>query len=131
MENEIFKLCGVAVLCAVVAAVIGKQYGGAHESVRLAGLVLALGGVVSILGVAVSELTSLFSAESAAPYVKIMLKALGIAALCKMCAELCRELGASSVAGAVESAGGLAIAVLSMPTVAEVILAATELIEKA
>ncbi len=130
MESEIFKLCGVAVLCAVMAVVIGKQYGGAYDAIRLGGLVLALGGVVSLLSMAVTELTTVFFADSAAPYLKIMLKALGISALCKICSELCRELGATGVAGAVESAGGLAVVLLSLPVVSEVIAVAMELVEK-
>ena len=130
MESEIFKLCGVAVLCAVVAVIIGKQYGGAHETVRLAGLILALGGAASLLGTVVSELAPLIFDVNATPYVKVMLKALGISAICRICSEICRELGAAGLAVAVESAAGLAMIIVSLPVVAEVLSVAAELMEK-
>ncbi len=130
MESEVLRLCGVALLCAIAATVVGKQYGGAHETIRLAGLVLALGGVASLLGAAVSYITDIFSAQAAAPYVSLMLKAMGIASVCGICSELCREMGAAGAANAVESAGGLAIVALTMPTVAQALEAAVELIER-
>ena len=49
MDNEIFRLCGIAVLCAIVGALLGRVFGDMSVAVRLGALALCFGGVSVML----------------------------------------------------------------------------------
>ena len=123
------RICACAVLCCIVGAVLGQVSGGFSTAVRLGGLALALGGMLGILGETVSRIAELGLGDRAVEYVSLMLRGLGIAVLCRICSDVCRDCGAPVVALAVESAGKLATVLLAMPVVADIIGIASELIE--
>lgn len=127
---ELLRLCGIAVLCAVMGAVLGRAVGGTAVAVRLAGLCLVIGGGVSVLGEVVSALGELGVGESVSEYSALMLRGLGLAVLCRVCSDVCRDCGEPTVASAVETAGKLSILLLAMPTVSDIVAAAGELMEK-
>lgn len=127
---EILKICGVAVLCAVAGAVIGNTVGGIQTAIKLAGLALAFGGAVAILGEVVGELESLGIGSQTAEYVTLMLRGLGIAVLCRICSDVCRDCGQGTVASAVESAGKLFMILLAMPLVGDILEYANTLLDK-
>ena len=129
-DMDIFEICAVAVLCAVVGAVIGKAVGGVSVAIRLGGLALVLGAAISLLGEVVESVRGLSFGGDFARYTEIMLKGLGIAALCRICSDVCRDCGENTVASAVESAGKLSMVILAMPMVAELAEYAVELIQK-
>ena len=127
---EIVKICGVAILCAVVGAVIGNAAGGISTAVRLAGLALTFGGAVAILGQTVSELETLVLGSQTAEYVTLMLRGLGIAVLSRICSDVCRDCGHGTIASVVESAGKLCMILLAMPLVGDILEYANALLEK-
>ena len=129
MENEILKICACAVLCAIVGAVIGRNVGGVSTALRISGLAAVFGGVIGLLGTAVELLWGLGIDGMAAEYATLMLKGLGIAVLCRICADICKDCGEPTVALAVESAGKLGIIIIAMPCVADIIALADELLE--
>ena len=57
-----------------------------------------------------------------------MLKALGMALVSKLCADVCRDSGETALAGGVESAGRIAILVLSLPTFAKILALVGEML---
>ena len=58
-----------------------------------------------------------------------MLKALGIALLSRFCADICRDCGEGTLAGAVESIGRIAIFALSVPVMIEIIGVAKDMLQ--
>lgn len=130
MEAEILKLCAVAVLCAVVGAVLGHSVGGMSAAIKLGGLALVFGGVLALLGEVVSELSAIGISGSAAEYMTLMLRGLGISVLCRICSDVCRDCGQVSVGLAVESAGKIVLVLLALPAVSDVIGIAEELLSK-
>ncbi|MBR4013176.1 MAG: hypothetical protein IKJ00_02665 [Clostridia bacterium] len=127
---DIWEICALAVLCAAVGAIIGNMAGGLNVAVKLAGLALALGGVVGILGEVVRAVGELSFGGEFSEYASLMMKGVGIATLCRVCSDVCRDCGQSTVASAVESAGKLTMILLSMPIVADLLQYANELLEK-
>lgn len=129
MEVDMLKICGVAVLCSVVGAVLGKLVGGVAVAVKLCGLALVLGGAVALMG-QVTEQVSLMGDEGAAEYVSLMIKGLGVVTLGRVCADVCRDCGETGVAAAVETCSKLAVLVLAMPSVFGILEAVDELISR-
>ena len=54
-------------------------------------------------------------------YGEIMLKGLGIAVLCRICSDICRDCGEPTAAAGVESAGKIGLLILALPAVGEVL----------
>jgi stage III sporulation protein AD len=50
-----------------------------------------------------------------------MLKALGMALISKLCADVCRDTGESALASGVESVGKIAIFALAVPTFVKIL----------
>lgn len=130
MEAEILKLCATAVLCCVVGAVLGHAVGGMSAAIKIGGLALVFGGVLALLGDAVEALSAIGIDGIGAEYASLMLRALGIVVLCRLCSDICRDCGHASVGLAVESAGKLALIILALPAVSDIIDMAEELLDK-
>lgn len=129
MDAEILKICGVAILCALVGGALGRTLGGMSLAVRLGGLALIFGGLVASVGEVVSHLSNMGLDESSLEYTALMLRGLAIGLLCRISADVCRDCGEPTVASAVESAGKLAILVLAMPVLSDIVEYAVELVE--
>ncbi len=128
MEAQILKICGIAVLCAVVGIVLsGLGKGGIYDALRLCGLALCLGGVLVLLGEAVAGVRELSGGEE---YVSVMLRGLGICVLCRICADICRDSGQAGLSGAVEMAGKLALILLALPLVGDILELAADIMGK-
>lgn len=130
MEGEVLKICAVAVLCAIVGVILGKLTGSVGVAVKLAGLALVFGGAAVFLGEIVEAMDGWGFSASVAEYTSLMLRALGIGVICRVCADICRDCGEGTVASAVEMAGKLAIILLSASAVGDLMRLATELADK-
>ncbi len=117
MDMDIFKICGIAVLCSVVGAVLGRTLGGMATALKMAGLCLVLGGAVALTGEITEQVSLLTGIERTADYVSVMTKALGITVLCRICSDVCRDCGDASLASAVESVGKLTLVALALPMI--------------
>ena len=130
MESEVLKICAVAVLCALVGVMLGKLTGNIGVAVRLAGLAIVLGGCAVLLGELMERIGEWGLEQSVADYTSLMLRALGIGVVCRVCSDICRDCGEGTVASAVESAGKLAIILMSASAVGDIIKLAAELTDK-
>lgn len=114
------KICGAALLLAVIGTVLSEVSKSARIPVRMSGTVFLYGGVLALflpLIVRLKELTGGYLTETAEPYSVLMLKCLGIALIAEIVSELCRSSGEGGIAQMVElSAKGL-ILLLLLPTV--------------
>lgn len=122
------KICMFALL-GVSSALVIKQWKG--ELLPLLRLAVVLGIGTVLLSVATPLITYvkglLGEAELSSPHAEILLKALGIAVLTSVCANVCRECGETSAAGGVELTGKLEILLLSLPLINEILGVAREL----
>ena len=125
----IVKVCMIAVLGIAATAVIKQWKSDFLPLVRLA-VTLVLGTL--ILGSAAPILTffRLVSEEGGnAAYTVILFKALGVALLTQVCADICRESGESGLSAGVELTGKIEILLLSLPLMEELLSTAQKLLE--
>ena len=121
MYGQIFRICGVALLCAVLGAVLGNAVGGVRVALRLAGVTLIFGALLGMLQEAWAVLDRAVTLGGAYGYGELMLKGLGISALCRICSDVCRDCGEPTVAAGVESAGKIGMLLLALPAVGDVL----------
>lgn len=119
--SEILKICGIAVISAMVSVVIGKDAAGMGTAVRIGGLILAFAALTGLLLDVAARIQSMGAATGAQGYVLLMLRALGICVLCRICSDICRDCGQAGIAGAVESAGKLLLVLMAMPLIEEIL----------
>lgn len=113
---DIVKISVLAVVCTVVTALI-KQYAPSYSSLaQIAALVAVLTLGMTFIKDALSSALELMDVSALqSEYIFLLIKALGIAVTAKFAADVCRDSGSSSLAGAVELAAKAAILVLTMP----------------
>ncbi len=123
MENEILKICGVALLTAVAVAVLGAvspSSGGILLALKAAGTVIALGGVVMLIFSVLESLNGVAMGDES-EYISVMVRALALCIVCRIASDICRDCGQATLAAAVESAGKVGMLLLAMPTVIELL----------
>lgn len=125
--GELLKICGIALLCAAAAVIVGKSAGGVGVAVKLGGAVVALGLVVSLLLRAVEYLQGIGASFVPSEYLAVMLKALGVCAICRICSDICRDCGEHTASGAVESAAKLTLVLMSLPILQDLIEYASQI----
>lgn len=134
MSAEMLKICAMALVCAVAAVIVR----GASDKM---GAAVSIFGGVAILSLAVLLMSELIRDVSGivdkfeisadiARYWGIMLRALGIAVLCRICSDACRDCRESTVAGGVEIAGKVAILSLSLPIIEEILGYAQDILSR-
>lgn len=131
---ELLKVCGIALLCSVCALVLGKTSGSLVFCLRIGGGVLIFGVLLVVLKDNVEtllEMTSFLGSSQGmgARAFSMMLKALGIAFISKLCSDVCRDCGEGTLAGGVESVGKIAVISLCIPIVVEILEYASAILE--
>ena len=125
---NIFALCGFGV-CAVCVTLVLKN----GES-RIAPLAAAAAGVVMLVYTVtnaspVFALVESIAAESGmSAYFSLILKSLGIAVVCQLASEICRDLGENAMSGRIGLAGQVAILLVSLPVIRRVFESLQELV---
>lgn len=129
MESLVLRASAIGILCAVAGILLRSVRPDFAGLIRIAGGVLIFGAVAVGVGEAVREAVALFSGNGTESYVTVMLRALGIALLTRICTDLCRDAGESAVASGVELAGKAAILMLCLPLIREVLGYAARILE--
>ncbi len=123
------KICALAIVCVVVCMLLKHIKSDFASLIRIAGGVLIFGILIVGLGDVMGEAAILFQNDRAERYITVMLRALGIAFLTRICTDMCRDCGENLIAGGVEAAGKAAILVLCIPLIGEIIGYATEILQ--
>ena len=122
MSELLLKVCGIALVAAMLALVLRKW--GAEQALLLrsaAGVVLAAVclGALSPVVEYIRELGELGGGLDFA--VTLMLRVLSVAMITHICATICRDCGEGTLASYVELGGKVEIIILSLPAVEEVV----------
>ena len=80
----------MALLCAMVGLILGRWQGEYAPLVRIGGLILLGAFLVGNLQRSLDALFSLLGGEGVLPYARVMLRALGIGLLVRLCGEVLR-----------------------------------------
>lgn len=124
----VVKVCMLAVL-GISAAAIVKQWKSDFLPLLRIGITVTLGTALLLAATPLIERFRLLGEGSGhGAYGEILFKALGIAILTQICADVCRESGENSLAGGVEMTGRIEILLLSLPLMEEVLTVAGNLL---
>ena len=129
--EEIIKICGIGLLAALSALILKSLKGEYAALVRIGGVVLLFG--IAIIGTReiLSDMSDILSDKGVEPYVSMLLKALGIGIVTKICSDVCRDCGEGSVASGVELSGKISILALCVPQLKELMGYVSELLNLA
>ena len=122
------KICMAGVAAVSVAVIVKKWNADFLPLVRLAAVLLFAGTILSMAPPLLSYLKQLSTATNLSNYVGFLLKALGIAVLTQVCADICRDAGESGIGNGVELAGKMEILLLCLPLMNELFSAAKNLL---
>ena len=124
---EMIKLCGIGILCALCAFILRQIKGEYAPLVRIGGAALIFGALaVSAADILTRAMSFLFGDGRSGTF-SIMMKALGLCIVSKLCADVCRDMGENTVGGGIELGGRLAILSLCIPLIGELMGYAREL----
>lgn len=122
------KVCALGIVAASAAFLL-KDFGWKGTPVLC---LICFVGILSLAGERLSQLRELFlfvgREGELTQSVESILKVIGIGYLSGLTAESCRELGAGSVATAVNLVGRLEVAAVMLPYLVEIIKLGTELL---
>lgn len=125
---NIYALCGVGI-CAVCISIILKQMGTSFSPMVIAAAGVIMLAYIAIQIIPVLEYVKTLSYQSGmSEYFAVAVKALGIALVCQMASEICRDCGETAVGGRIELAGKAAIIIISLPVLKNLVSFARELL---
>ena len=124
----VMQLAGCALLCATVILLLRELRPAFAPPARLAATLLLAGAALTLYAPVLERINALVTATNATDYAAIILRALGIALICELCAQLCRDLGEGSLAAGVSLFGRLEILLLSLPLIDQILEIAKELL---
>ena len=127
MGSELIKFCGLAVLCAIAALMLRTRNGELAALLRVGALVLLAGILLTFVREPLSAIRGMLSDSAFSAYVTTLLKAIGIAILCAICAGICRDCGEASMAACVETVGNVLILSLCIPIIRDILEQASSL----
>ena len=126
-DMDIIKLCGVGILCAFCAFVLRQIKGEYAPLVRIGGAALIFGALAVFVADILSRVMSYLFVDGLSGYLSVMMKALGLCLVSKLCADVCRDMGENTIGGGIELGGRLAILSLCIPLIGELMGYAAEL----
>lgn len=126
--SSLYGFCGAAVCFACLAAVI-KQLRPDFLPVFTACAAVAVASYVLGMLLPLGKLfSSLAGASSLQSYLTLLIKAVGISLLCGTASDVCKDLGETAIANGIETAGKVAIIVISLPVAQHLIDSAVALV---
>lgn len=129
MENELIRVCALSLVCAIGALILKGINSQSVSALRICGIIAVFGIAVAAAGAIFSQTAELVDISVVGEYAVRMLKALGLAMLSGIGADICRDCGENTVATGVETVGNLAILSLCIPLFSELIGYARSLLE--
>lgn len=131
----ILKGVGLALVAIIALLVLREISGRFTVLVKLAAVILLFALVVGELSVILGSLTEdirkvISQDEFLNSSVSVMLKALGVALIGKICSDICRECGENGIAEGVEMLSGVVILSLSLPMLSKILSFASEILQR-
>ncbi len=126
----VWKVCAVGVLCAVAVWILKPLRGEFAALLGVGGGILILLALLPALSDVMEDTVSLFEGSEIGRYADVMLRAMGIALLTRICSDVCKDTGEGAVAGGVELAGKVAILTLCLPMIREILGYAAQILQK-
>ena len=129
MNISSYSVCAFAIIC-VICIIISKSFKGElHFAIKIAGCVLIASAAVIMISPLLKYINELASQTLISELFSLLLKALGITLLCKICSDICRDCGENGIASGVETVGKIEILILCVPLIEKILGSAFEILE--
>ena len=133
--SAVLRAAGIALIALVALLVLKNLSNGVAVLLRVGATVLIFGAVVFELSRGIAEIRDIsFGIVGENSFVAsalgVMLKALGISLVARVCSDICRDCGESGLASGVETVAGVVIFSLSLPVLKEILGFASELLSR-
>ena len=117
----VLGISGAALAAAVLALVLREAGFRSPKLVSVAGIVVLAVASATRLGRLVKELLPPAFGDEVREGARLMLKMIGAGYVYGICSDICRELGESGIANALQVAGRVEILLLLLPTLIEIL----------
>ena len=133
--SAVLRAAGIALIALVALLVLKNLSNAVAVLLRVGATVLIFGAVVFELSRGIAEIRDIsFGIVGENSFVAsalgVMLKALGISLVARVCSDICRDCGESGLASGVETVAGVVIFSLSLPVLKEILGFASELLSR-
>ncbi len=127
---DILTVCAVAVTAAIAAVALKKNSPETSLVTALAGGIIIFLSVILQITPFINEISELVSSAGIdTDYGMILIKTIGICAVCQFTSDSCRDMGQSSLASRVELAAKLSIILISLPLFEKILNTAADLLQ--
>ena len=133
-SDELLRACGVAIICVILILTVGRMSSGVGFAIRVGGIVLIFGIFLVILKENIGDIEAMIDSGVIpnTPYLSrafsLMIKALGITLITKLCSDICRDCGEGTIANTVDIVGRVSIVSMCIPIVSEILGYASEML---
>ncbi len=119
---DTYKLCGVALVCALAAFLLRNIKKEFELPLTLTGSAILIGAAILMAEPIVGYIKELAeSSPLAGDAISALMRVIGIAMLTRIACDVCREMGASGIASSLENVAKFEIIILSLPLVTSLI----------
>lgn len=131
----ILKGAGIAFIALIALLLLRETSGRFSVLIKIGTVVLLFALIIGELAVVFGELLGdirdvISQDEFLNSSVSVMLKALGVAFIGKICADVCKECGENGIAEGVEMLSGVVILSLSLPMLSKILGFASEMLKR-
>jgi stage III sporulation protein AD len=131
----ILKGAGIAFIALIALLLLRETSGRFSVLIKIGTVILLFALIIGELAVVFGELLGdirdvISQDEFLNSSVSVMLKALGVALIGKICADVCKECGENGIAEGVEMLSGVVILSLSLPVLSKILGFASEMLKR-
>lgn len=126
---SMITIVGIAVLAAAFSVILKQKNPEYALALSLAAGVIILAMIISAAQPLFDRMQSLLDASGTkSDYVQILFKTLGLCFITQIACDACKDLGETAIATKVETAGKIAVLMVSLPLFEEILTIAGRLI---
>jgi stage III sporulation protein AD len=126
--SDTVKICGIAIICAIICILVKNYQSGFIVPTRIAGMIILYSAVILLLSPLVKYLLGIMDGTISAEHIELIVKSMSIAYITQATSEICKECGENSLATGVDTIGKMEILILAIPLIENLIGLAGELV---
>ena len=126
--SDTLKICGIAIICAVVCILVKNYQSGFLIPTRISGTIILYSAAIVFLSPLIKYLLGIMDGVISAQHIELIIKSMSIAYITQATSEICKECGENSLAMGVDTIGKMEILILAIPLIESLIRMAGELV---
>ena len=126
--SDTLKICGIAIICAVVCILVKNYQSGFLIPTRISGTIILYSSAIVFLSPLVKYLLGIMDGVISAQHIELIINSMSIAYITQATSEICKECGENSLAMGVDTIGKMEILILAIPLIESLIRMAGELV---